>query len=84
MVLSELTNELFVRLQVNDLMGAIVLNVYPGSPGAMAGFIPGDVILEVNREAVESPTEVNIEIDRTVGEALFLVWRSGRTLFIVM
>ena len=82
--LSPLTEEIASRLGAEDITGVVVVNVYPGSPASNAGIQPGDVIVEVNRTPVESVPEVSEELSGTVGDALLLVWRRGRTLFLVI
>ncbi|MCD4706547.1 MAG: DegQ family serine endoprotease [Candidatus Sabulitectum sp.] len=82
--LSELTEELALRIGAGNTEGVVVLNVLPGSPASAAGVQPGDLILEVNRKTVETVSEVGDELQRAVGDALLLVWRRGSTLFLVI
>ena len=82
--LSELTEDIAVRLGAEDITGVVVVNVYPGGPASNAGIQPGDVIMEVNRTQVNSVSEVSEELSGTVGDALLLIWRRGRTLYLVV
>lgn len=82
--LSRLTDDIARRLGADDIGGVVVVNVYPGSPASNAGIQPGDVIMEVNRTPVDSVSEVGEELSGTVGEALLLLWRRGRTLYLVI
>lgn len=49
-----LTRELAQRLGYQNLSGVVVTEVQVGSPAEEAGIQPGDLIMEVNRESVES------------------------------
>lgn len=82
--LTELTDELRARLGAEDVSGVVVVSVYPGSPSAVAGIQSGDIILEVNRRSVDSLSDVREKLEGTVGEALLLIWRRGRTLYMVL
>lgn len=82
--LSELTEDLAARLGAQGVTGVVVTGVAPGSRAALAGLQPGDVIMEVNRVAMASLRDISEQLDRTVGEALLLVWRGGRTIFLVI
>ena len=42
----------------SDLKGAVIERVLPGSPADNAGLRPGDVILSVNRQEVQSVADV--------------------------
>ncbi len=47
----------------DSVKGVIVTNVEPGSPAADRGLRPGDVIEEVNHQAVEKPSDLAKAID---------------------
>jgi serine protease Do len=49
----------------------------------MAGIMPGDIIVEVNRKQVKNSSEIaNILKDQK--SALFLINREGRTIFVAI
>jgi serine protease Do len=85
--LADLTPDLREELQApRDLHGAVVGNVQPGSPADNAGLQRGDVILEVNRQAVQSASDAGQELGK-VGkgqDALLLVWSRGGNSFRVL
>ena len=85
--LADLTPDLREELQApKDLHGAVVGNVQPGSPADNAGLQRGDVILEVNRHAVQSASDAAQELGK-VGkgqDALVLVWSQGSNSFRVL
>jgi serine protease Do len=66
--------------------GAIVTDIDRNSPAAAAGLVPNDVILEVNRQAVTSVSQVTRELERArSGQAvLLLFWRDGQQQFTTM
>ncbi len=54
----DLTPEMARRARIDaDTKGAVVTDVAPDSPASEAGFEPGDVIVEVNRQAVGSAAD---------------------------
>ena len=62
--------------------GILVTEVDPSGSAARANLQKGDVILEVDRKPVKSVTEFNREINAVDdGNALLLVYRSGRSFF---
>jgi serine protease Do len=64
--------------------GALVENVEAFTPASNAGLRRGDVILEVNRQAVHSAREVSDAL-RSIGSgepAFLLIWRDGTRMFI--
>ena len=71
-----------VRQQLNvpeRVQGAAVQDVRPGSPADDAGLAPGDVILEVNRQKVESADNFVSQVHSTPAgkDILLLVWSKG-------
>jgi serine protease Do len=64
MEFSGLTDEARKNFQIKDsIKGVVVTSVDPGSTAAQRGLKPGDVIEEVNHQAVETPGEVAKAID---------------------
>jgi serine protease Do len=62
--------------------GAIVADIERGSAAANAGVLPNDVILEVNRQPVSNPNQIQRALQAApAGRPVFLlVWRDGDTL----
>jgi serine protease Do len=78
-----------VRQQLNvpaEVKGAAIANVRPGSPADDAGLQPGDVVLEVNRQAVTSAEQfVNAVHASPAGKnVLLLVWSKGNASYRVL
>jgi serine protease Do len=63
--------------------GPKVVSVEPGSPAQMAGIMPGDIIVEVNRKQVKNSSEI-ANILKNQKSALFLINREGRTIFVAI
>ena len=81
----DLTSELRERFQVEE-GGVLVSSVEPGSPAFRRGLRPGDVILEVNRQSVQSRRDL-LELLQTFppdADVLLLVQRDKSTRFIVV
>jgi serine protease Do len=66
--------------------GAIVADIERDSPAANAGVIPNDVILEVNRQPVTSPAQIQRALQAApAGRPVFLLlWRDGQQFFVTM
>lgn len=85
--LMDMTPDIREQLQLpSNVEGAVVANVQPGSPADNAGISRGDVILEVDRHAVENSSAAKRELgDVAQGkDALVLVWSNGGSTFRVM
>jgi len=65
--------------------GVVVTGVAPGSNAAEHGIAPGDVIVEVNRKPVNTVPEFLTAFKQSTGKgALLLVYRDGRTRYLVL
>jgi serine protease Do len=85
--LGELSPDVRDQLQVpQNVHGALIEQVQPGSPADNAGLQQGDVILEVNRHKVQNATDVQRELASVPKgqDALLLVWANGGNAFIVL
>lgn len=81
---SEITDQLRNRFKINASGGVIIVKVARGGLASEAGFRPGDVILEVNGDAVGGLDEYQkaLEEQGFKGTLLFLVERGGRTIYL--
>lgn len=86
LTVQELTPDIAERLGLSEREGVVVSGVEDDSPAAEAGFRPGDLILEINREKVNNVNDYRRLIkDVKKGEmVLFLVKRGSNTLFFTM
>jgi len=67
-------------LEIATATGVIILRVIPNSPAQQAGLQEGDVITQIQGEAVSDPTKVQDRIaEKTVGDRLSLqIERNGK------
>jgi serine protease Do len=85
--LSDLNPDVREQLQApNDVQGAVVERVVPGSPADNAGIASGDVIVSVDRKPVKSAQDVQQALSNVPAgqDALILVWSQGGNTFRVM
>jgi serine protease Do len=85
--LSDITPEMRQQLQApNDLRGALVQQVQPGSPADNAGLQSGDVIVEVDRKTVQSAADVQKALSSVPQgqDAIVLIWSNGGSSFRVL
>jgi serine protease Do len=70
----------------NQIQGAVVEKVVPGSPADNAGLQPGDVIESVNRKATPSASAVQDALASVSnGDSVMLrVWSNGGSTFRVL
>jgi Do/DeqQ family serine protease len=65
--------------------GLVVTDVDPSGPAAAAGITRGDVILEVNRQSVNSTDAVRAAIDKSGSRPiLLLLSRKGQTIYLTV
>jgi serine protease Do len=87
MTLEPITPEIARQLELpRGRGGAVVSNVERRSPASNAGIVPGDVILEVNRQPVTNISQVTRALQGvSPGTPVFLlVWRDGQANFVTM
>jgi len=84
--LQNVTPEIARRLRLENRSGAVVTDIEQSSPAARAGMQPGDVIVRVGRQAVESAAEAQRELARipSGGTAFLRVIRSGQETFVTV
>ena len=77
-----------MRRQLNlpaRLKGAVITNVEPDSAAAKAGLRPGDVILEINKQAVTSAQDaVELSTKAEGKKTLLRLFSRGSTIFVVV
>ena len=86
--LSPVTDQLKDEFSISREEGAVVIGVAEGSSAAEKGLQPGDLIIEVNQEAVKQPSDVATQVaDLAAKDArsvLLLVQRGDNRLFIAV
>ena len=69
----------------SDSEGLVVTDVDPSGPAAEAGIARGDVILEVNRQSVNTADAVRSALDKNNGRpVLLLISRRGQTIYLTV
>lgn len=53
----DLTSENARRFKIEEKRGVVIVDVEPGSPASEADLIPGDVILEINKQVVKNVSD---------------------------
>jgi len=82
-----LNSETRAQLQApDDVKGAVVARVQPGSPADNAGLAAGDVIQSVNRKPTQSAADVKEALSKIPNgeDALVRIWSQGGSTFRVM
>ena len=76
----EINPDIARRFRIKEEKGVVVVNVEGGSSTDAAGIMPGDMILEINKQPVKSAADYAKLIQGLKGDALI---RTGRGYFIV-
>jgi serine protease Do len=84
--LQNVTPEIARRLRLENRRGAVITDVEQGSPAARGGLQPGDVIVRVGRQAVESAGEAQRELAQiqSGGTAFLRILRGGQETFVTV
>jgi serine protease Do len=80
LAMSDITPDVRQQLNLpNDVKGAAIQSVRPGSPAEDAGLQPGDVIVQVNRHDVDSASQTIASVRSVPAgqDVLLLVWSNG-------
>jgi serine protease Do len=86
LVVKNLDQAMAQRLRLKETKGVVVIQVEQGSAAADAGLRPGDLIVEVNSQAVENVKgyqEIMAKVKKG-SYARFLIKRQGRTLYLTL
>jgi len=81
---SDITPDMAARFSIEDKTGVLVTNVNRGSSAWEAGFRPGDVILEIDKNPVTNLSDYNKIVDSMKPEKkyLFLVKKGKNTIYV--
>jgi len=84
--LQDVTPQMARQRGLTEAAGVMVVGVQPGSPAERAGLQRGDVIREVNRQAVQSVQEVRDAIAKADNQdaVALLVKRNQGSVFVAM
>jgi serine protease Do len=85
--ISDMTPEVREQLRApDDLHGALIQRVQPGSPSDDAGLQPGQIIVGVNRHETKSAADVQKALANVPKgqDALVLIWANGGNTFRVL
>ena len=67
--------------QVSTVNGVVLTTVVHGSPAAAAGFLPGDIVLKLDGQAVVDQAQFNDWLKQRQGQRIRVsVYRSGRVI----
>jgi len=81
--LKDLDPELRRRLSVgDDLQGAVIVQVAPGSRAAQAQLKPGDIVLSINQQPVTSAVSAKKLYGAAKGSKLLLILRQGAKVYV--
>jgi serine protease Do len=75
LAVSEIDSEAARRLNLEEKAGVLVMAVKPNSPAEDAGIVPGDVIVEINRQKVAGFADYRRIIKELKGDALVVTAR---------
>ena len=86
LTLEQVTPRIAREHDLPEPTGLVVVDVEMGSPAARVGLVPGDVILEVNQEEINTVREFRKHLEgRQPGDpVLLLISRDGSTIYVAV
>lgn len=83
--LQPVTPQIAKQLGLDNTQGVVVTQVDPTGPAAESNIMRGDVILEINKKAVNSVEDVRSAIEGSGGKPIvLLIARQGQTFFVTV
>jgi len=67
-----------------ELSGVLITGADPNRPEGLQGLLPGDVILELDRQPTPTVAALKAAWSQGKQRSVAVVWRRGRTLFVVL
>jgi S1-C subfamily serine protease len=86
LTVQEITPDVARHLDIENRKGVLVTSVEPGSSADDAGFQEGDIVRQINRQAVANTAEFQKRLKLVKGEStvLFLVERGDARIFLAV
>jgi serine protease Do len=86
LTVQDITPEVAKHLEIENRKGVLVTSIEPGSPADDAGFQEGDIVRQINREAIANAAEFQKRLTKVKGEksVLFLVERGEARIFLAV
>ncbi|MDP6618975.1 MAG: PDZ domain-containing protein, partial [Nitrospinota bacterium] len=86
LLVTPMTDRLARRMKLNPPVGVVIASVEAGSPAQAGGLQEGDVILEINRNAIQGMKDYRRLLRQAVGldSVLLLVRRNRNSIFVAL
>ena len=86
LLVKDINPELARRFHLRDTKGVLVEGVEPDSAAADAGIQPGDIVMEIDNQAINTVKDFQTAVDRLKKEnfARLLIKRQGRTQYLTL
>jgi serine protease Do len=86
LLVKNINPELARRFHLRDTKGVLVEGVEPDSAAADAGIQPGDIVMEIDNQAINTVKDFQTAVDRLKKEnfARLLIKRQGRTQYLTL
>ncbi len=86
LVVKNITPELAAHFHLRDTKGVLVEGVEQDSAAADAGIQPGDIVLEIDNQAINTVNDFDTAVARLKKESYvrLLIKRQGRTLYLML